>query len=178
MVNSILSKNPFKRETVLEYALVNAFTEMEGNAQVSSMETNGTSITSKKSFKSGSNLQSAWTLNFRIKLRDYALSILKNYALSAYPTVAERVIQNTYSYAQGKGVSFQMCMYTLILSIFMLRQHVCLMVSCIILLKCDHTSIQIRYVSLILFIHFIYRRLQLLVQNILIKINKEIHSYH
>ena len=29
-----------------------------------------------------------------------------------------------------------------------------------------------------LFIHFIYRRLQLLVNNILIKIDKEIHSYH
>ena len=29
-----------------------------------------------------------------------------------------------------------------------------------------------------LFIHFIYRRLQLLVKNILIQIDKEIHSYH
>ena len=51
MVNSILSKNPFKREIVLAYALVNAFTEMEGNVQFSSMETNGTSITSKKVLK-------------------------------------------------------------------------------------------------------------------------------
>ena len=48
MINSILSKTSFKRETVLAYALVNAFTEMEGNAQFSSMETSGTSITSKK----------------------------------------------------------------------------------------------------------------------------------
>ena len=29
-----------------------------------------------------------------------------------------------------------------------------------------------------LFIHFIYHRLQLLVKNILIQIDKEIHSYH
>ena len=29
-----------------------------------------------------------------------------------------------------------------------------------------------------LFIHFIYRRLQFLVKNILIQIDKEIHSYH
>ena len=51
MINSILAKTSFKRETVLAYALVNAFTEMEGNAQFSSMETNGTSITSKKVLK-------------------------------------------------------------------------------------------------------------------------------
>ena len=51
MINSILAKASFKRETVLAYALVNAFTEMEGNAQFSSMETNGTSITSKKVLK-------------------------------------------------------------------------------------------------------------------------------
>ena len=51
MINSILSKNSFKRETVLAYALVNAFTEMEGNAQFSSMEINVTSITSKKVLK-------------------------------------------------------------------------------------------------------------------------------
>ena len=51
MVNSILSKNPFKREIVLAYALVNAFTEMEGNVQFSSMETNGTPITSKTVLK-------------------------------------------------------------------------------------------------------------------------------
>ena len=30
----------------------------------------------------------------------------------------------------------------------------------------------------VFFIHFIYRRLQLLVKNILIQIDKEIHSYH
>ena len=30
----------------------------------------------------------------------------------------------------------------------------------------------------IIIIHFIYRRLQLLVKNILIQIDKEIHSYH
>ena len=48
MINSILSKTLFKRETVLAYALVNSFTEMKGNAQFSSMETNGTSIASKK----------------------------------------------------------------------------------------------------------------------------------
>ena len=53
MINSILSKKSFKRETVLAYALVNAFTEMEGNVQFSSMETNGTSITSKKVLKRG-----------------------------------------------------------------------------------------------------------------------------
>ena len=35
----------------MAYALVNAFTEMEGNAQFSSMEINGTSITSKKVLK-------------------------------------------------------------------------------------------------------------------------------
>ena len=35
----------------MAYALVNAFTEMEGNVQFSSMETNGTSITSKKVLK-------------------------------------------------------------------------------------------------------------------------------
>ena len=35
------------------YALVNAFTETEGSAQFSSMETNGTSITSKKVLKGG-----------------------------------------------------------------------------------------------------------------------------
>ena len=34
-------------------ALVKAFTEMEGSAQFSSMETNGTSITSKKVLKRG-----------------------------------------------------------------------------------------------------------------------------
>ena len=51
MINSILSKNLFKRETVLAYALVNAFTEIERNAQFSSMELNGTSITSKKILK-------------------------------------------------------------------------------------------------------------------------------
>ena len=51
MINSILAKTSFKRETVLAYALVNAFTEMEGNAQFSSMEFNGTSITSKKVLK-------------------------------------------------------------------------------------------------------------------------------
>ena len=51
MINSILSKNSFKRETVLAYALVNAFTEMEGNAQFPSMEINVTSITSKKVLK-------------------------------------------------------------------------------------------------------------------------------
>ena len=51
MINSILSKTSFKRETVLAYALVNAFTEMEGNAQFSSMEINVTSITSKKVLK-------------------------------------------------------------------------------------------------------------------------------
>ena len=44
-------------------------------------------------------------INFQIKLRDYPLSILRDYALSAYPTELERVIQNVYSYAQGKGVS-------------------------------------------------------------------------
>ena len=41
----------FKRETVLAYALVNAFTEMEGNVQFFSMETKGTSITHKKVLK-------------------------------------------------------------------------------------------------------------------------------
>ena len=51
MTNSILSKTSFKRETVLAYALVNAFTEMEGNPQFSSMEINVTSITSKKVLK-------------------------------------------------------------------------------------------------------------------------------
>ena len=51
MINSILSKTSFNRETVLAYALVNALAEMEGNAQFSSMETNGTSITSKKVLK-------------------------------------------------------------------------------------------------------------------------------
>ena len=35
----------------MAYALVNAFTEMEGNAQFYSMEINGTSITSKKVLK-------------------------------------------------------------------------------------------------------------------------------
>ena len=51
MINSILSKNSFKRETVLAYALVNAFTEMEGNVQFSSMEISGTPITSKTVLK-------------------------------------------------------------------------------------------------------------------------------
>ena len=53
MINSILSKTSFKRETILGYGLVKAFTEMEGSAQFSSMETNGTSITSKKVLKRG-----------------------------------------------------------------------------------------------------------------------------
>ena len=53
MINSISSKTSFKRKTVLGYALVNAFTEMEGSAQFSSMETNGTSITAKKVLKGG-----------------------------------------------------------------------------------------------------------------------------
>ena len=53
MINSILSKASCKRETVLWCALVKAFTEMERSAQFSSMETNGTSIASKKVFKGG-----------------------------------------------------------------------------------------------------------------------------
>ena len=40
-------------EIVLGYPLVNALTEMEGSAQFSSMDTNGTSITSKKVLKGG-----------------------------------------------------------------------------------------------------------------------------
>ena len=51
MINSILSKNSLNRETVWAYALVNAFTEMEGNVQFSSMEINGTSVTYKTVLK-------------------------------------------------------------------------------------------------------------------------------
>ena len=53
MINSISSTTSFKRETVLGYALGNAFTGMEGSAQVSSMDTNRTSISSKKVLKGG-----------------------------------------------------------------------------------------------------------------------------
>ena len=35
----------------MAYALVNSFTEMKGNAQFSLMETNGTSVASKKVLK-------------------------------------------------------------------------------------------------------------------------------
>ena len=51
MINPILSKTSFKRETVLAYALVTAVIEMEGNAQLSSMETNATCITTKNVLK-------------------------------------------------------------------------------------------------------------------------------
>ena len=50
MINSILSKNSFKTETVLAYALVNAFTKMKEMLSFS-MEFNGTSVTSKKVLK-------------------------------------------------------------------------------------------------------------------------------
>ena len=62
----------------------------------------------------------SWNINFKIKLRDYPPSIIRDYALSAFPTELERAIQNAYSYAQEKEVSLLMCMCTLILSIFML----------------------------------------------------------
>ena len=41
-----------------------------------------------------------------------------------------------------------------------------------------NSGLTLMSIIIIIIIHFIYRRLQLLVKNILIQIDKEIHSYH
>ena len=120
MINSILSKTSFKRETVLWCALVKAFTEMEEVLSFLPWRLTEHLLPLRKFSKGEIKLTVSLNINFQIKLRDYPLSILRDYALSAYPTELERVIQNAYSYAQGKGISLLMCLCTLILSIFML----------------------------------------------------------